>query len=1148
MTKKLFLRNLFSTCYAKKLLLIMKLTTFFLILVTLQLSASGYSQDASLKVNFQSGTLADLIEAIETQSDFRIFYKTSQVNVRTEVSLAETEGTVASLLSDALEGSSISYQVLDRLIVLVNTDDTRQELKISGTVTDDATGEPMAGVNIQIEGTLQGAITDVNGKYTIDVPSPTSVLIFSFVGYNSQQVNVQGQSVIDVSLTQNIQSLEEVVVIGYGVQKKKLTTGATVQVKGDEIQKMNTTNTMTALQGVTPGVQITKSSGQPGEGFNVRVRGLGTTGDAKPLYIVDGLPMGNIDYLSPSDIESVDVLKDAASAAIYGSRAANGVVLVTTKQGKKGQAVVSYDGYYGIQNLYKTAPMLTAQEYAVIMNEGRINSQQEPYDFASVVPNWDDIEAGRWNGTNWLKEITVKNAPIQSHSLNITGGTERSIYSVGLAYTSQDGILGKPVASKYDRYNFRANTEHELFKKEDRSIIKIGETLTYSYNEKSGIAIGNIYWNDVHNMLVASPFLPVYDENGDYHKQIDWNSQEANPIGIMDFTRGHNKSKNHQLTGAVYMEVQPIRNLKWRTSYGINMSSGTYRSFTPSYDLSLSAHNTDNVVSQSMYVGMNWTFENTLTYNFNLLDVHNISVMAGTTAERGGLGESMSGSNVNSIFNDFDHGYLDNTKLIVVGKTTLEGNPWGKSGLLSYFGRFNYDFKEKYMLTAIMRADASSNFAKGKRWGYFPSVSAGWLVSSESFMSGVTSYMDFLKLRASWGQNGNQSINPFQYLATIDFTGVNYFFGTDKSAASTGAYPDILPNPDVTWETSEQTDIGFDARFLNGSLSLSFDWYNKVTKDWLIDAPILLSYGTNAPYINGGDVRNRGIEIVAGYRGKVGGFNYYLNANIATNKNEVIKIANSEGIIHGLDNVLSQGTSEFYRAEVGYPIGYFYGYKTNGIFQNEAEVQAYVTDDGELILPDAVPGDVRFVDVDKNGTIDVNDKTMIGDPNPNYTYGISFGGDFKGFDISVMTTGVGGNQIAKSYRSFADSPQQNYTTEILGRWHGEGTSNKLPRLTSGAHINTQYVSDIFIEDGDYFRISNITIGYDFKKLFKNIPLTQTRIYFAVQNLYTFTKYSGMDPEIGYSPDSDGKLRFSSGIDLGYYPSPRTMMVGASIKF
>lgn len=1015
-----------------------------------------------------------------------------------------------------------------------------REKTVNGVVYDE-NKVPVIGANIVVEGSSVGTITDIDGKFSLNVPE-NSYLLVSYIGYDQQRISVAGKTSLIIRMKEESQSLDEVVVVGYGVQKKKLVTGATVQVKGDDLQKLNTVNPMGALQSQSPGVSIVKTSGQPGSGFKVSVRGVGTVGNASPLYIVDGVTVDDIDNLSPSDIESIDVLKDAASAAIYGARAANGVILVTTKQGKSGKPVIEYEGYVGWQNIIQNVTPLNAQEYKMIMDEAAKNSGMDPFDYASLVPNWDKIESGQWKGTNWLDEMCNKNAFMQNHSLNVRGGTEQSVYSIGLSYTDQEGAFGEPAVPNYTRYSVRINTEHKLIKGTGFDILKIGENLNYFNVERKTIGTGNMYNNDIRNAFETNPFLPVYDENGDYHYAIDWNEKQVNPMGMLFYTRGNNKNKIHRLTGNIFLEFQPLKGLKYRSSFGMNFALSSYRSFTPEYNIGPEKFATENKTIQNIYFGNKWIFENTLSYDLKSFNSHTMNFLVGTSAEKNGLGESVNGSNVNSIFDDFEHAYLANNPVIDPSKTTLTGNPNNQSRLLSVFGRINYNYKEKYMATLVMRADGSSNFAPGNRWGYFPSVSAGWVMTNEKFMEKTSSWLDFLKLRFSWGQNGNQNIAAFQYLSNIAFNS-KYSFGTDKSLITTGAYPSILPNPDVKWETSEQLDLGVDARFLGGRLNMAFDVYNKKTKDWLLVAPVLSSYGTGAPFVNGGDVLNRGVELGLTWRDNINGFSYSVSGNIAYNKNEVTKIANTEGIIHGKIGMLSNAMPEIYRAEVGYPIGYFWGFETDGIFQNENEVKSYKDSKGNLIMPDAVPGDIRFVDTNGDGVISDADKCMIGDPNPDVTFGLSATLAYKGFDLGIVTNGVAGNQIVKAYRPYSEV-NTNYTTDILDRWHGEGTSNTVPRVMYTASINDSYFSERYIENGSYLRISNLTLGYDFKKLFGNMPLQQARLYLTVQNLVTFTGYSGLDPEVGFGGD-DG---WASGIDIGSYPSPRVFMLGVSLKY
>lgn len=1048
----------------------------------------------------------------------------------------------------------IKRGVLFILLLLVNLS-LMAQTPITGVITDQG-GQPMTGVTILVKGTTVGALSDFSGKYSIVVPAGSTTLVFSFVGFTAQEVEIAGKPVINVSLAEALTGLNEVVVVGYGTVKKKLVTGATIQVKGDAIQKLSTVSPMTALQGQTPGLSIIKNTGEPGAGFKVNIRGMGTIGNAQPLYVIDGVPGGNIDYLAAADIESIDVLKDAASSAIYGSRGGNGVVLVTTKKGSKppsgARASMTYDATFGWQNLYKKLPMMNAQEYANILQESRVNSGVPLLDFASLVPNWADIQSGAWKGTDWLGELTVKNAPTTSNAINVFGGGENGNYSLGVSHSSQTGIIGNPVESKYERYTVRLNADYVILKDKANSfnIIKIGETLRYMFANRNGIGTGNQYWNDIYSAIVTSPFLPMWatdktDPAYPYHNAIPLNPQEANPIGSMVYNRGQNESKNHDLAGSFYLELQPVRNLVYRSQFGYKMSASSYRSYSPIYTLSATAFRSNDQVSHNMSAGLSWTFENTLTYNFKLAEAHSFTVLAGTSAEKWGLGDNVGGTNVNSLFNDFQHAYLDNTPLITLDKTSIGSSPWGEGSLMSYFGRISYSYKEKYMATAILRADGSSNFAPGKRWGYFPSFSAGWVISEEPILQNLKGAIDFLKLRASWGQNGNQDIWAFQYLATISFDNVNYFFGGDKGNVLTGGYPDILPNPDVTWETSDQIDIGFDSRFLGNKLSAEFDWYKKTTIDWLVNPSMLASYGTGAPFVNGGDVTNKGVELALTWTDNKGDFTYSANVNGSFNKNIVTRIDNSEKIFHGAQNVLGQGTEEVYRAQVGFPIGYFWGYKTLGVFQNETEVANYKNPEGVLIMPTAVPGDLKFQDTNNDGVINYNDKVMIGDPNPDYIVGINFSVGFKGFDLSLMSTGAFGQQIARSFRGWAGSPLNNFTTDMFNRWHGEGSSNKYPRITWGSSINWQYPSDIFIENADYLRLSNITFGYDLKRLIKAIPLSQARFFTTVQNLYTFTKYFGMDPEIGTSTTGDV---WAKGIDIGTYPAARTFMLGVSLKF
>lgn len=1034
-----------------------------------------------------------------------------------------------------------------------------QNIVVKGTVTDAADGTPVPYATIVVKGASVWTTTENDGTYSIESPV-NGVLSVSNLGYAEAEINVEGRTVVNIQLAPEFDALSESVVIGYGVQQKKLLTGSTIQVKGDDLAKLSTTSALGALQSQSPGVQITQNSGQPGQGFKVNIRGIGTIGDSAPLYVIDGVAGGDINVLNPSDIESIDVLKDAASAAIYGARAANGVVLVTTRQGKEGRAVVSYDGYVGAQYIAKMPDLCTAQEYMMLQDMALTNSGSPAYDWEKLLPAdlYKSIKDGSWTGTNWVKEMYNKGALTQNHSVNVAGGSADNKFSLGFSYTGQDGILGynalESVNAEYRRYTFRVNSDHVVIKRNGLDILKVGETLNYSFGTNSGIAEGDIYWNSLHNAIGANPLLPVYayDAEGNITGFYDTEAREKDgwkfddnakhPMGLDYYTsRGRNTSKSYSLQASAYAELQPIKNLRIKSQVGYRMSGSSSRSYTMLYDLAGSQYSDYDELSQSMSLGHRLTWENTASYHFDINSDHVFDIVAGQSIEKWGMGESLSGESANSIFtNDFERAYLSNAKPERLDQVSLSGRPSTKGALASFFGRLNYNIKETYLFSATLRADGSSNFARGHRWGIFPSVSAGWVISNENWMGGSKGWLDFLKLRASWGQNGNASISNFQYLTTIGLSSSAAYYYSNKGVPSTGAIPGTLANPNVSWETSEQTNIGLDARFFNSAFGVTVDGYIKNTKDWLVQAPIASVYGFEAPYVNGGDVRNSGIELALDYSKYTGEFNWGVKLNGSYNKNVVTRIANAEGIIHGEDDVLSQGTGEMYRVQEGYPIGYFYGYKTAGIFQNQAQVDAT-----KAKYDDAKPGDVIFVDYDGDGEITDDDRTMIGNPHPDFTAGLNLWFSYKGFDLNITGYGAFGQQIAKSYRSFFDSPRENFTRDFLNCWTGEGTSNRYPTLTLCNDRNWSNISEIYIENGDYFKVSNVTLGYDFSRLFgKKSFVSKARLYVSAQNLLTITKYSGMDPEIGYGFDED----WVSGIDLGYYPSARTFLVGVNLSF
>ncbi|MFC2439302.1 MAG: SusC/RagA family TonB-linked outer membrane protein [Segatella maculosa] len=1016
---------------------------------------------------------------------------------------------------------------------------------VTGKVLSASDNEPLLGATVIVQGKQGGSVTDLDGNFSIEANDGQTIVV-SYIGFITQRVKVNGDNLV-IKLEEEANSLNDVVVIGYGVQKKKLVTGANINVKGDDIAKLNTSNPLQALQGQTPGMTIISQSGQPGSGLKVNIRGMGTINGSDPLYIIDGI-RGDIASLNPADIESIDVLKDAASAAIYGSQSANGVVLITTKSGKEGRAVVSFDGYVGWQNKPRSVKMLNAHEYMTILDEQAINSGKQPYDWSAYksIYNAD----GSVVDTDWVDQMFRKNAQTGSYNIGVTGGSKTGNYALTLGYMNQEGIVGGKDVSNYERYNFRVNSDWQV-----KPWLKIGEQVSFIYTKNRGVSVGNAYNNTLKGAFGMSPLVPVYGKNNYKSpylntKFMDWQDVQAmgNPYGLM-MTNTNNENNAARFSANVYADAEWLKDLHFRTVVGYEYYSSDYRNFTPIYEFSDYSRNINQTrVSQNASHNHQLTWTNTLSYSWKW-KAHSLNALVGTEAYQfSGIGVGAGQGKLKSGFDDWSHAYISNgTASSPEDGLSASGAPALQQRMFSYFGRAGWNWKETYMFNATLRADASSKFARGNRWGYFPSVSAGWLVSNERFWKPVANVLDYFKLRISWGQVGNQNIGDLMFVSPITTAGVYYLFGNQYGAAAQapfyGAYESRLANEKVKWETSEQIDLGFDARAIDGRLNINFDWYYKTTKDWLVVAPILATAGTGAPYINGGDVKNTGVEVGLSWSDRIGkDLHYYVNVNGAYNHNEVGNIPTEDGIIHGTDGngQLYDNSTEFYRASNGRPIGYFWGYKTAGVFQNQQDINDWIASGNGVLQSDVQPGDVKYYDIDHNGVINDADKVNLGNGMPDFTYGFTLGFDYKGFDFNVTANGMVGNDIVQAYRNVG-TKTANYTTEVLSRWTGEGTSNKYPRVTEN-NINWQF-SDLFIHDGSFLRVSNITLGYDFVKILKTQLFSQARLYFQIQNALTFTKYNGMDPEIGYGVNS-----WASGIDLGYYPRPRTILVGVNLKF
>ena len=776
------------------------------------------------------------------------------------------------------------------------------------------------------------------------------------------------------------------------------------------------------------------------------------------------------------------------------------------------------------------------------MNEQSVNSGNGEIDW-SKYPTIKDAN-GNYNNTDWTDLMFKDGAPEQSYNLNVAGGNETSTYAVSGGYMSQEGIVGGKRASDYSRYNLRGNFTQKLC----GDLLKIGENVSFAYVNQRSIGTGNMYNNVLRPTFAATPLLPVYlqpDDRADlnngysYSTSTDWFEYDDNPVA--NLYRNTNKTHSQNLVMSIFADLQPIKNLIFHTQFSYNQNTSDYRAYNPAYTATSQNTRTTSTVQQSQYNGKTLQWINTLTYNW-AVQQHNFTAMVGTDASFN-KGVNISGNGtLNDLFDAWQTAYLDNT---TTRNGAFRGYPDDEYKSMSYLGRLSWDWKETYMATFSLRNDGNSRFAKGHRHGTFPAVSAGWILSNEKFMAPLAKWLDYFKLRASWGQNGNATAPAYLWTALINTSGAGYNFGTGKGTTrnAQGAYPQNIANEDLTWETSEQTDLGFDARMFGGKLTANFDYYWKKTKDGVVQAPVIATAGADAPYINGGDVENRGFELGLNWASRIGkDFNYHVGANVAYNHNEVTNLHTADGIIHGSENVMFNNQHEFYRISEGKAMGYFWGYKCDGVFQNQQEIDDWVAA-GNGIKPGTKPGDARFIDINHDGTLDDKDKVDLGNGIPKWNYGLSAGFNFKHFDFNMVWSGAAGFKLANGgYRNWGNAAKSNYTTEFLKRWHGEGTSNKYPRLVD-TDISWTDFSSLYLENGSYVRLANVTLGYDFAHLLKWDKISQLRLYFQAQNLFTITGYDGMDPEVGYGPDA-----WMSGIDTGTYPHARTFLFGVNLTF
>ncbi|GAO28813.1 TonB-dependent receptor [Geofilum rubicundum JCM 15548] len=1024
-----------------------------------------------------------------------------------------------------------------------------QQVTVTGRVTSKTDGFPIPGVSVVQQGTTIGTITDVDGNYSI----PTEMgetLTFSFIGLNSAEV-VVNSATINVEMEETFTDLDEVIVVGYGVQKRSVITAAISSVSSEDLENTKPSRIEDVLKGKVSGVQITQSSGQPGSDSKVRIRGIGTVNNSEPLYIVDGMAVdGGISYLNPTDIQSVEILKDAASAAVYGARAANGVVLVTTKMGEKGKATVSYDFSYGWQNPWKKREMLNATEYMVIMNEALANDGQNPRYSADQIAN-----AGQ--GTDWQDETFNYNAPVENHQVSIQGGSDQGSYFLSFGYYNQEGIVGGDYGkSNYERYSIRANNNYTVFEADRNYLnaVRVGINAGYSRDKSSGIETNTEYGSVLGSALAFNPLVPVYAEDPDavlasYPNAVTDKDgrvfslppsgfQElANPVAMLNAPQ-NGQGNSDKFVATFWGEMDILKGLRFKSSYGVDLAFWGNDGYTFEHFLATQGKDfTQSHVYSNMHRGFRWQLENTLTYTLTLNEDHNFTALLGQSGMEYTLRE-LYGDDYDLLENDPSKANIN----YAIADRSLERVAGGTGGfssltLASYFGRLDYNFREKYMFQATVRRDGSSRFGANNKWGVFPSFSAGWNITNEPFMDARPDFVDHLRVRGSWGVNGNERIGEFRYTSLMS-GGQNYYFGSgDDMAMQYGASPSSLSNPNIKWEETEQINFGLEGRFFRSALTLGFDYFKKTTSGMLMNQPIPQYVGKGAPVANVGDMENSGFEFELGFKNSIGDFTYYINGNASLLSNKLINLGNESGeTIY--ENAGASGVGPYVKGENDEVFPYFYGYKTDGIIQNQDDANQYNAAYGK----NAQPGDVRFMDTDGNGSIDDDDRVKIGKGMPDWTYGLNMGGEWKNFDVNMFWQGALGNDVF-DFSMRGDIPAMNRPAWILDRWIGEGTSNSIPRVTNANPNGNWASSDLYIKDGSYLRLKNIQLGYTLPGAISNrVSISKFRVYVSAENLLTLTEYDGFDPEIaagGYT---------TIGVDKGIYPQARTISVGANITF
>src|SRR5579871_275729 len=1136
-----------------KFLLLMKLSFALVLITCLQVSARTYSQE-TFSLHFKQADVSKIFTAIQKQSKYRFFYNNGYIDKLGKVDLDVSNTGLESILKIVLR-DKFNYTINDQKTVIIspaNIEDFKENAAdtsvIKGKIVDE-NGKPLSGVTVRLKNSNKGVATDENGNFSINAPSDAELQI-SYVGYKEQVYPVKGQKSFTVTLQPNASGLNEVVVVGYGTQRKRDVTGSISRVGGEDIKNLPISNPAEALQGRATGVNIVRDDGSPGSVPSIRIRGTGTINNSDPLIVIDGIPSGGLNDVNSNDIASIEILKDASASAIYGSRAANGVVLITTKKGNYGEGLkTNINLYTGSDKPVKFIDVLTAPNLVMLKNEAYTN------DGLSVPTIWGNSYYATQR-TNWQKAL-MTSGNTQNADFALRGGNANSNYSFSGNYFNSKGMIEN---SYFRRYSFRINSEHKI-----GSRIKVGENILYSNTNGNAPNTKSSQTGLVWTAIRFNPALPVRNPDG------SWGSSQAdnqlgdinNPVATANETDAYNKTD--RILANAYAEVEIIKGLKVRANYGYDHSIGDGYNFSVALPGQTRGPSISSL-SQNFSKGTTFLEEYFLTYNKTFNDVHSLTLTGGYSAQ------SYNGNWFNAGRNGYNDTAYDQRVLRVGNLSSAgnDGNNYNGAGLQSYFVRANYAFDNKYLLTATMRADGSSKFAPGKRWGYFPAFSAGWRISEEKFFEGAKDKINSLKITGGWGQLGNQNVKDFQFLSIIS-TGGGGQYGYNLGATTTnynGAYITTLANPNITWERAVMTNISVELSTLKNHLNAVITYFNKNTSDMLIPLNIVETFGaqTNLPDDGGnitlpdynlGKLNNHGVEIELNYQNIAGKFNYSVGVNGTFMSNKVTRLYGNSTYIastpYGRENVDISRTYE------GQPIASFYGYKANGLYQTQADIDGDPNIANDPNKPNIKPGDVRFVDVSgtngkKDGIITDADRVNLGNPNPKFVFGLHGSINYKNFDFNFNFAGAAGFQLYNADRlSGLDATQvYNWYSEELGRWHGAGTSNSIPRMSIFNKNQNYRSSSLWVQNGSYVSLKSLSIGYTLQRIkVSDVLLPQIRIYVSGYNLFMITGYKGYTPEIGYTntdPNGNTPPNSQRGVDLAQYPSTRNLTIGATLNF